>query len=69
MHWQKPKGAPHKRKRGQNATQAPGAEITRINKETRGGQVLYIFTFEDEIHHPRLYIGADGKVIHQSLPR
>jgi hypothetical protein len=42
---------------------APGAHLASINKETWGNQNVFIITFTDPEHHPRLYVTGDGKVL------
>jgi len=43
----------------------PNGEIAHINKETWGDRVVYIVSFIDPVHHPRLYITADGKILNE----
>ncbi len=45
---------------------APGAEVAAIYKETWRGQAIYVVTFKDEAHNPKLMIGADGKVVQET---
>ena|ERR1041385_6725642 len=42
-----------------------GAAILNISKETWGDRVVYIVTFNDPDHHPRLYVAADGRVMNE----
>ena len=42
-----------------------GAEIAHINKDTWGDRVIYIVTFKDPSHHPRLHVTADGTVLNE----
>jgi len=44
---------------------APGAQIASINKETWGDRNVFIVSFIDSEHHPRLYITADGKLLNE----
>jgi hypothetical protein len=44
---------------------ASNGEIAHINKETWGDRVVYIVSFIDAAHHPRLYITADGKILNE----
>jgi len=44
---------------------APDAGIDYINKETWGDRVVYIVSFSDPSHHPRLYLAADGTVLNE----
>jgi uncharacterized protein YcfL len=39
---------------------APASEVAYINLETWGGRVVYVVTFKDETHNPRLLIASDG---------
>jgi len=43
----------------------PDAQVSFINKETWGDRVVYIVSFLDEAHHPRLYLAADGTVLNE----
>jgi hypothetical protein len=38
----------------------PAAEVAYINKESWGGRVVYVVTFKDQAHNPKLMIGEDG---------
>ena len=42
---------------------APGAVITSISKEVWGDKSVYVLSFKDEAHHPRLFIASDGTVM------
>jgi hypothetical protein len=42
---------------------APSSQIDYINKETWGNRTVYIVTFKDETHNPKLFIAADGNVV------
>jgi hypothetical protein len=44
---------------------APGAAIDFIHKETWGDRVVYIISFSDPIHHPKLYLAADGTILNE----
>ena len=46
--------------------QAPKGEIASIVKETWGNHIVYVITFKDETHNPKLHIVADGTLLHQS---
>jgi hypothetical protein len=41
------------------------AEVASINKETWGDHIIYIVSFKDEVHHPKLYVVADGTVVQE----
>jgi hypothetical protein len=43
---------------------ASNAEIAAINKEIWGNHVVYVISFKDEARHPRLYVVADGEILH-----
>jgi len=45
---------------------APSADVAYINKETWGDRVVYIVSFKDEAHNPKLFIAADGTVVEES---
>jgi hypothetical protein len=42
---------------------APGAVVSSISKELWGDKSVYVLTFKDEAHHPRLFIASDGTVM------
>jgi hypothetical protein len=44
---------------------APNAVVDTVNRETWGDRLVYIVSFNDPQHHPRLYIAADGKVVNE----
>jgi hypothetical protein len=44
---------------------APNVGIASVNKETWGDRVVYIVSFSDPAHHPRLYLAADGTVLNE----
>jgi hypothetical protein len=44
---------------------APNVSVAHISKQTWGDRVVYIISFADEIHHPRLYVAADGTVLNE----
>jgi len=44
---------------------APDAQIAYINKETWGNRIVYVVTFVDPAHHPRLYVTAEGKILNE----
>ena len=41
----------------------PGAEVTSVAKENWGDHTIYIVSFKDEVHNPKLYVVADGTVL------
>ena len=40
-------------------------EIAVVRQETWGDHTVYVVTFKDEIHHPKLYVLAEGTVLIQ----
>ena len=44
---------------------APGAAISNISKETWGDRLVYIISFADPEHHPKLYMASDGRVMNE----
>ncbi len=45
---------------------APAATIAVIYKEAWGNRAIYVVTFKDEAHNPKLLIGADGKLVQET---
>ena len=48
---------------------APVAEVAYINKEGWGDHVVYVVTFKDEAHYPRLLLSEDGVVVEEEEPQ
>ncbi len=46
---------------------APTTEVDYIDKESRGDQVVFVVTFKDKVHYPRLYITSDGTILKEAL--
>jgi hypothetical protein len=44
---------------------APSAEVASIYREKWGSRVVYIFSFKDQTHFPKLDIAADGTVLEE----
>jgi hypothetical protein len=42
---------------------APAAEVAYISLESWGGRAVYVVTFKDEAHNPRLLIASDGSLV------
>jgi hypothetical protein len=42
---------------------APASRVDYINKETWGDRTVYVVTFKDEAHNPKLFLGEDGAVL------
>ena len=45
---------------------APAAEVSYINKEAWGPLVVYVVTFKDEAHNPRLAFSEEGTVLDET---
>jgi len=45
---------------------APSSEVAYINKESWGNRIVYVVTFKDEAHNPKLLIAEDGTVVDES---
>ena len=45
---------------------APNSEVGLIRKETVNGTVVYVISFKDETHYPRLAIAEDGTVLQEA---
>lgn len=45
---------------------APAAEVAYINRETWGGRVVYVVTFKDEAHNPKLLFAEDGTAVDET---
>ncbi len=43
---------------------AANVPLDTIHKETWGNHLVYIFSFKEEAHQPKLYVVADGTVLH-----
>jgi hypothetical protein len=48
------------------AERAPGADIDSISKEIWGNHVVYLVSFKDAEHNPKLAVSAEGTVLHQA---
>jgi hypothetical protein len=44
---------------------APAGDIAFVNMETWGGRVVYVVTFKDEAHNPRIFIASDGTPVEE----
>jgi len=42
------------------------AEVAYVSKEAWGGRVVYVVTFKDEAHNPRLLVGEDGTLLDET---
>ncbi len=49
--------------------QAPGAEVASIYKEVWGEHIMYVVSFKDEAHHPKLHITAEGTAVYSTAPK
>ena len=45
---------------------APSSEVAYINRETWSSRVVYVVTFKDEAHNPKLLIAEDGTVLDET---
>ena len=45
---------------------APAGEVSYINKEAWGELVVYVVTFKDEAHNPKLLLSEDGTVLDEA---
>ncbi len=45
---------------------ASAAEVAYVNKEAWGGRVVYVVTFKDEAHNPKLLVGEDGTLLDET---
>src|SRR5215471_15557198 len=41
----------------------PAAEVASVSKENWGDHTIYIVSFKDDVHNPKLYVVADGTVL------
>lgn len=48
------------------ADRSHGAEVAYVNKETWGGRTVYVVTFKDEAHNPKLLIAEDGSKVEET---
>jgi hypothetical protein len=48
------------------AEHAPASEIAAVYKEVWRGQTIYVVTFQDETHNPKLLVGADGNIMQET---
>ncbi len=46
--------------------QAPKAEIAGITRENWGSHTVYVVSFKEEAHRPRLYVAEEGVVLYQA---
>jgi MinD-like ATPase involved in chromosome partitioning or flagellar assembly len=42
------------------------AEVAYVNKESWGEKTVYVVTFKDEAHNPKLLLAADGTVVSET---
>jgi hypothetical protein len=45
---------------------APAGDVAYINKEGWADHVVYVVTFKDEAHNPRLLLSEDGIVVEET---
>ncbi|HSU54920.1 MAG TPA: hypothetical protein VLT36_12755 [Candidatus Dormibacteraeota bacterium] len=39
------------------------SQISSIDRELWGNQIVYIVSFSDEVHYPKLYLNSDGALL------
>ncbi|MEI6783863.1 MAG: hypothetical protein WCQ21_23470 [Verrucomicrobiota bacterium] len=47
-------------------TRAPVSDVAYVNRESWGGQIVYVVTFKDQAHNPKLLIGEDGAFLDEN---
>ena len=45
---------------------APSSEVAYVTLESWSGRAIYIVTFKDEAHNPRLLIASDGSIVDET---
>jgi hypothetical protein len=45
---------------------ASAGEVAYVNKEAWGGRVVYVVTFKDQAHNPKLLVGEDGTILDET---
>ena len=45
---------------------APSAEVAYITLESWSGRAVYIVTFKDDAHNPRLLVASDGSIVEET---
>jgi hypothetical protein len=45
---------------------ASSSVVDYINKETWGGRTVYVVTFKDEAHNPKLLVAEDGTIVEET---
>ncbi len=48
------------------AEHAPSSQVDYVNKETWGGRTVYVVTFKDETHNPKLLVAEDGAIVQET---
>jgi hypothetical protein len=48
------------------AARAPSSEVSYISKETWGGRTVFVVTFKDEAHNPKLLVAEDGTIVEET---
>jgi len=61
----KPADVPDKVKKAVQ-DRASAADVAYVNKEAWGGRVVYVVTFKDEAHNPKLLLGEDGTLLDET---
>ncbi len=47
------------------AARAPAVEVAFFSKETWGGRTVYVVTFKDEAHNPKMLLAEDGTIVEE----
>jgi len=63
----KPEDVPPKVKKA-IPEKAHSSEVAYINKEMWGERTIYVVTFKDEAHNPKLLLDEEGVVVHEAQP-
>ena len=45
---------------------APVSDVAYVSKESWGGRVVYVVTFKDQAHNPKLLLGEDGAFLDET---
>jgi hypothetical protein len=45
---------------------AVSSEVAYVNKEAWGGRTVYVVTFKDEAHNPKLLVAEDGTIVEEA---
>ena len=45
---------------------ASSSQVDYVNKESWGGRTVYVVTFKDEAHNPKLLVAEDGTIVQET---